>query len=173
MFSEEQLSGEFIFLRRRNSSLKQFAAWEDHHSRLINLNGQAQLHCLSSFFVLFRGSSLVASKHEKTVIFENHENPSQRTLVQYSTRRAFINITPQVESCLREVASAKAWCWSTPCTSPLRCSSTTTKAGYITITKKNGLRTRAPRAARQYRHNLTGEDNADAHQKDRSWAAKW
>jgi hypothetical protein len=48
----------------------------------------------------------------------------------------------------------------TPCTSPHRCSSMTTRGGY-TPTTTRGLTARI----QAYRHNRTGEDNADAHMK--------
>ena len=52
---------------------------------------------------------------------------------------------------------------STPCTSRLRCSSTTTRRG-LHADYERWLES-SPRTSpsSQYRHNRTGEDNADAH----------
>ena len=44
-------------------------------------------------------------------------------------RRGFVNITPKIEELVRKAACRKGFVWSTPCTSPRRCSSTTTRAG--------------------------------------------
>ena len=68
------------------------------------------------------------------------------------SRRAFINITRQVEAALKESGIRDGLCWSTPCTSPPRCSSTTTRAG-CTPTMKRG--SRAWRRTRRFRATAT------------------
>ena len=80
-------------------------------------------------------------------------------------RRGFVNITPQVEACLaRERHPRGARASSTPCTSPPRSSSTTTKSG-LHHDFEDWLEKLAPHEpVSGYRHN-TGEDNADAHLK--------
>ncbi len=56
-------------------------------------------------------------------------------------------------------------CWSTPCTSPLGVSSTTTRSG-LHHDYEVWLEKLAPHEpTSSYRHNRTGEDNADAHLK--------
>jgi len=49
------------------------------------------------------------------------------------SRRAFINITPEIEDCLRRVGSRRAWCSSMPCTLPPRFLSTTMNPDFIRI----------------------------------------
>ena len=82
---------------------------------------------------------------------------------QVPTRRAFINITPQVETCLRESGIQEGLCL--------------VNAMHITASvfindDESGLhhdyevfleRLAPHEPIRQYRHNDTGEDNADAH----------
>ena len=66
----------------------------------------------------------------------------------------------------RRAASARACAWSTRCTSPPACSSTTTSRA-CTRTTSGGWRSwpRSTRRPRRYHHNRTGEDNGDAHHK--------
>lgn len=82
---------------------------------------------------------------------------------QVPTRRAFINITPQVETCLRESGIQEGLCL--------------VNAMHITASvfindDESGLhhdyevfleRLAPHEPTAQYRHNDTGEDNADAH----------
>jgi len=89
------------------------------------------------------------------------------------TRRAFINITPEVQACLKE--------------SNIKEGLVLVNAMHITASvfindDESGLHQDyeefleklAPHEpTSSYRHNLTGEDNGDAHIKDRSWAGKW
>ena len=66
-------------------------------------------------------------------------------------RRAFINITPQVEECLREVAPKRVGLWIN-CISPRRYSSMMTKMDCIRITKRGeqlAPRTRQPLSSQQ------------------------
>ena len=83
--------------------------------------------------------------------------------LQTPTRRAFINITPQVEDCLRDSGIQEGLCL--------------VNAMHITASvfindDERGLhqdyeafleRLAPHEPIRQYRHNDTGEDNADAH----------
>jgi secondary thiamine-phosphate synthase enzyme len=81
------------------------------------------------------------------------------------TRRAFINITGDVQQCIDESGMSKmASCSSTRCTLRHRFSSTTTSPA-CTCDYEVWLEKLAPHAPiSQYRHNV-GEDNADAHMK--------
>ena len=81
------------------------------------------------------------------------------------TRRGFINITPQVESCLRESGIREGL---------LLCNAMHITASVFINDDEGGLhqdyekwlQQLAPHAPiEQYRHNDTGEDNADAHLK--------
>jgi secondary thiamine-phosphate synthase enzyme len=79
------------------------------------------------------------------------------------TRRAFINITPQVEDCLRESGIQEGLCLVNPMH--------ITASVFINDDERGlhhdyevFLEKLAPHEPiRQYRHNDTGEDNADAH----------
>lgn len=80
-------------------------------------------------------------------------------------RRAFVNITPQVESCLRESGVKEGI---------LLCNAMHITASVFVNDDESGLHNDyerwleelAPHApVSQYKHNLTGEDNADAHLK--------
>jgi secondary thiamine-phosphate synthase enzyme len=81
------------------------------------------------------------------------------------TRRAFINITPKVQECLRESGVQEGLC--------LVNAMHITASVYINDDEGGLLRDYeewleelAPHApVNQYRHNRTGEDNADAHLK--------
>lgn len=81
------------------------------------------------------------------------------------TRRAFINITPQVEECLRESGIKEGLC--------LVNAMHITASVFINDDEpglhqdfERWLEKLAPQEPiRQYRHNNTGEDNADAHLK--------
>ncbi len=62
-------------------------------------------------------------------------------------------------------ACGKDSAWSTQCTSPLPCSSTTTSRACTRIIS-DWLERLAPHSpTASYRHNRTGEDNGDAHLK--------
>ena len=79
------------------------------------------------------------------------------------TRRAFINITPQVEDCLRDSGIQEGLCLVNPMH--------ITASVFINDDERGlhhdyevFLETLVPHEPiRQYRHNDTGEDNADAH----------
>ncbi|MEW6125942.1 MAG: secondary thiamine-phosphate synthase enzyme YjbQ [Acidobacteriota bacterium] len=80
-----------------------------------------------------------------------------------STRRAFINITPQVEACLKESGIKEGLCL----VNPMHISSSV-----FINDDESGLhhdyevfleRLAPHEPIGQYRHNDTGEDNADAH----------
>jgi len=81
------------------------------------------------------------------------------------SRRGFINITPQVEDCLRESTIQEGLC--------LVNAMHITASVYINDDERgllhdyeDWLEELAPHApTSQYRHNRTGEDNADAHLK--------
>ena len=81
------------------------------------------------------------------------------------TRRAFINITPEVETCLRESDIQEGLC--------LVNAMHITASVYINDDERgllqdyeDWLEELAPHEpTRQYRHNRTGEDNGDAHLK--------
>jgi secondary thiamine-phosphate synthase enzyme len=83
--------------------------------------------------------------------------------LQVPTRRAFINITPQVEECLRESGITEGLCLVNPMH--------ITASVFINDDERGlhhdyevFLERLAPHEpVRQYRHNDTGEDNADAH----------
>jgi len=88
-------------------------------------------------------------------------------------RRAFLNITPQVETCLRESGVQEGLC--------LVNAMHITASVYIND-DENGLlhdyehwlEELAPHEPlSHYQHNLSGEDNADAHRSARSWGARW
>ena len=72
----------------------------------------------------------------------------------------------QVEEAVARAASRRGCAWSTPCTSPPACSSTTTSPGCTTTTSA-GSRSSRPStpSPERYHHNRTGEDNGDAHHK--------
>jgi secondary thiamine-phosphate synthase enzyme len=80
-----------------------------------------------------------------------------------STRRAFINITPQVEDCLRESGIKEGLCLVNPMHISASVFINDDEPGlhhdYEVFLEK--LAPHEP--VRQYRHNDTGEDNADAH----------
>jgi secondary thiamine-phosphate synthase enzyme len=79
------------------------------------------------------------------------------------TRRAFINITPQVEDCLRESGITEGLCLVNPMHITASVFINDDERGlhhdYEVFLEK--LVPHEP--IRQYRHNDTGEDNADAH----------
>ena len=85
--------------------------------------------------------------------------------VHIPARRAFINITPQVESCLQESGIQEGLC--------LVNAMHITASVYINDDERGllsdydlWLEKLAPHdPTSQYRHNRTGEDNADAHMK--------
>ena len=82
------------------------------------------------------------------------------------TRRAFINITRDVETCLRESQVREGLC---PCKRDAHhghpSSSTMTNRACTTITRSGSKQLAPHEPVSQYHHNRTGEDNADAHLK--------
>ena len=80
-------------------------------------------------------------------------------------RRAFINITPQVEQCLRESGIQEGLCLVNAMHITASVFINDDEYGLHQDYEK-WLEELAPHAPiRQYRHNDTGEDNADAHMK--------
>ena len=89
----------------------------------------------------------------------------QELWFQVPGRRAFINITPQVEQCLRESGVTRRSCpGQRHAYYGLRSSSMTTNPGCTTTTRSGWKSSRPHAPVSQYRHNV-GEDNADAHLK--------
>jgi secondary thiamine-phosphate synthase enzyme len=80
-------------------------------------------------------------------------------------RRAFINITPQVQECLRESGIQEGLCLVNAMHITASVFINDDEYGLHQDYEKwlEGLAPHAP--IRQYRHNDTGEDNADAHLK--------
>ena len=80
-------------------------------------------------------------------------------------RRAFVNITPQVEACLRESGIQEGLCLVNAMHITASVFINDDEYGLHQDYEKwlEGLAPHAP--TRQYRHNDTGEDNADAHLK--------
>jgi conserved hypothetical protein TIGR00149 len=79
-------------------------------------------------------------------------------------RIGFVNVTPEVEAAIRESGISEGSASSTRCTSPRRSSSTTTSGAPRRL--RALLRAaRSARAGPAWRHNDTGEENADAHVK--------
>jgi secondary thiamine-phosphate synthase enzyme len=93
------------------------------------------------------------------------ENPSPGALVRNTTRRAFLNITPQVEAAVRASGVQDGLC--------LVNAMHTSASGFINDDEsglhadhERWLEKLAPeKPPGTYEHNLTGEDNADAHLK--------
>ena len=80
-------------------------------------------------------------------------------------RRAFINITPQVETCLRESGIQEGLCLVNAMHITASVFINDDERGLHTDYEK-WLEELAPHAPiSQYQHNRTGEDNADAHLK--------
>jgi secondary thiamine-phosphate synthase enzyme len=81
------------------------------------------------------------------------------------SRRAFINITPQVQACLRESGIQEGLCLVNAMHITASVFINDDEYGLHQDYEKwlEGLAPHAP--TRQYRHNDTGEDNADAHLK--------
>lgn len=81
------------------------------------------------------------------------------------TRRAFINITPQVEECLRESGIMEGLCLVNAMHITASVFINDDESGLHKDFEK-WLEKLAPHEpVSQYRHNDTGEDNADAHMK--------
>ena len=80
-------------------------------------------------------------------------------------RRAFVNITPQVSECLRESGIEEGLCLVNAMHITASVFINDDEYGLHQDYEKwlEGLAPHAP--TRQYRHNDTGEDNADAHMK--------
>ncbi len=81
------------------------------------------------------------------------------------SRRAFLNITPQVNECLRESGIQEGLCLVNAMHITASVFINDDEYGLHQDYEKwlEGLAPHAP--IRQYRHNDTGEDNADAHMK--------
>jgi secondary thiamine-phosphate synthase enzyme len=80
-------------------------------------------------------------------------------------RRAFINITPQVEECLRESGIQEGLCLVNAMHITASVYINDDERGLLSDYEK-WLEELAPHApTSQYQHNRTGEDNADAHMK--------
>ena len=81
------------------------------------------------------------------------------------TRRAFINITPQVQACLRESGIQEGLCLVNAMHITASVFINDDEYGLHQDYEKwlEGLAPHAPTS--QYQHNRTGEDNADAHLK--------
>jgi secondary thiamine-phosphate synthase enzyme len=81
------------------------------------------------------------------------------------SRRAFINITPQVNECLRESGIQEGLCLvnAMHITASVFINDDESGLHHDYEVWLEGLAPHAP--IRQYRHNDTGEDNADAHLK--------
>lgn len=81
------------------------------------------------------------------------------------TRRAFLNITPQVEACLRESGVQEGLCLVNAMHITASVYINDDEAGLLHDYER-WLEELAPHEPlSQYRHNLSGEDNADAHMK--------
>ena len=80
-------------------------------------------------------------------------------------RRAFINITPQVEECLRESGIQEGLCLVNAMHITASVYVNDDERGFLADYEEwpEGLPTREPIS--QYLHSRTGEDNADAHMK--------
>ena len=80
-------------------------------------------------------------------------------------RRAFINITPQVEECLRKSAIKEGLCLVNAMHITASVYINDNEIGLFQDYEEwlEGLAPHEP--TNRYRHNLTGEDNADAHLK--------
>jgi secondary thiamine-phosphate synthase enzyme len=89
------------------------------------------------------------------------------------SRRAFINITPQVNECLRESGIQEGLCLVNAMHITASVFINDDEYGLHQDYEKwlEGLAPHAP--IRQYRHNDTGEDNADAHLKRQVMGARW
>jgi secondary thiamine-phosphate synthase enzyme len=82
-----------------------------------------------------------------------------------TTRRAFVNITPQVEQCLRESGIREGLCLVNAMHITSSVFINDDEVGLHQDYEK-WLETLAPHEPiSRYRHNLTGEDNGDAHLK--------
>jgi secondary thiamine-phosphate synthase enzyme len=80
-------------------------------------------------------------------------------------RRGFVNITPEVEKCLRESGIKEGLVLANPMHITASVFINDDEAGLHADYEK-WLEKLAPHEpTSQYRHNLTGEDNADAHMK--------
>jgi secondary thiamine-phosphate synthase enzyme len=79
------------------------------------------------------------------------------------SRRGFINITPQVEECLRESGVKEGLALVNPMHITASVFINDDESGLLQDYEKflEGLAPHEPTT--NYRHNLTGEDNADAH----------
>ena len=96
-------------------------------------------------------------------IMESMKSYRKELSLQVPTRRAFINITPQVEECLRESGIKEGLCLVNPMHITASVFINDDERGlhhdYEVFLEK--LAPHEP--VQQYRHNDTGEDNADAH----------
>ena len=81
------------------------------------------------------------------------------------TRRGFVNLTPQVEQCLRESGIREGLCLVNAMHITASVFINDNESGLL-HDYEIWLEKLAPHApTKNYRHNLTGEDNADAHMK--------
>ena len=98
-------------------------------------------------------------------IMESMKSYRKELSLQVPTRRAFINITPQVEECLRESGIKEGLCLVNPMHITASVFINDDESG-LHHDYDHWLEKLAPHApTSQYRHNDTGEDNADAHMK--------
>jgi secondary thiamine-phosphate synthase enzyme len=89
----------------------------------------------------------------------------QELWFQTPTRRAYVNITPQVEECLRESGIAEGLCLVNAMHISASVFINDDESG-LHHDFEQWLEKLAPEKPHgQYRHNDTGEDNADAHLK--------
>ncbi|MBU0517201.1 MAG: secondary thiamine-phosphate synthase enzyme YjbQ [Proteobacteria bacterium] len=89
----------------------------------------------------------------------------QELWFEVPTRRAFINITPKIEECLRESGIKEGLCLVNAMHITASVFINDDESGLHADYEKwlEGLAPHAPIS--QYQHNRTGEDNADAHLK--------
>src|SRR6187549_3003824 len=80
-------------------------------------------------------------------------------------RRGFVNITPEVEKCLRESGVQEGLCLVNAMHITASVFINDNESGLLHDYEKWLERLAPHEPLSQYRHNLTGEDNADAHLK--------
>ena len=86
-------------------------------------------------------------------------------VLQVPTRRGFVNITPQVQECLRESGIREGLCLVNPMHITASVFINDDESG-LHEDYDEWLEKMAPHEpVASYRHNRTGEDNADAHMK--------
>ncbi len=82
-----------------------------------------------------------------------------------ATRRAFVNITPEVEAALKESGVREGLALVNAMHITASVFINDDERGPARRLRRLAGAARAARAGRRYRHNRTGEDNADAHMK--------